>query len=99
MQDTPPIHFKDYALLHRILCRGFRRSASRIPLFRWGKGGLFKPMGGRGIPETPPAPIRGGMIEFQRERGRGIPQTPPLHDRNISTNRYPEPTLETDQHY
>jgi hypothetical protein len=87
MPDTPPLFSGKYAVLHRILYRGIRRNAEQIPLLKWGKGGSLPPNGGRGIPDTPPPPTRGGMIDFKGKEGRGYAEDPLLHDRNISTNR------------
>lgn len=94
----PPLFSGKNAVLHRILSRGIRRNAEQIPLLKWGKGGLFRPYGGRGIPDTPPPPTRGGMIDFKGKGVGGIRITP-HHDQNISSNGGLGPTLGSDQHY
>jgi len=85
----PPVHFGKYALFHRILCRGIRRNAERISILRFRSRGLIRPTRGRGIPDTPPPPTWGGMIDFKRKVGRGYTADTPHHDRDVSTHEYP----------
>lgn len=67
------VHYCTVTLNH---CSGGVLTA--LPESNMGEGGLFRPMGGRGLPDTPPPPWRGGMIDPECKRGRGVRETPPL---------------------